>query len=166
MCGSQNPKSITICLGEINQFHQNPRWPTLFDTKIIKMVICFKLLELETQIWCQILCLMCQGTSFRFGDGDAGASFATGHGECFPRIPSDIVNLGNASSINACTEDISADGRSPSLHPLFALTLRFSRRGRRPRDTLLSVDFTILADTLRSSPPGPWRPPDERPQTP
>ena len=27
--------------------------------------------------------------SFRFGDGDAGASFATGHGECFPRIPSE-----------------------------------------------------------------------------
>ena len=98
---------------------------------------------------------------FRFGDGDAGASFATGHGECFPRIPFDIVTLGNASSISACTEDISADGRSLSLHPLFALTLPFSRRGRLPRDTLLSIDFTILADTLRSSPRGPWRPPAE-----
>ena len=36
MSGSQDPKSTTICLEEITQIHQNPRWPTLFNTKSLK----------------------------------------------------------------------------------------------------------------------------------
>ena len=92
--------------------------------------------------------------SLRFGDGDAGASFATGHGECFPCVPSIIVNLGKASSINACTENISAYGRSLSINPWCSLTLAFSRRGRLPQETLLSVDFTILSRYSSAKPPG------------